>query len=338
MSVEEAAYAALTIATENVIGAIREITIAQGIDPREYSLVAGGGASGLNVVPIARELGSQARAAALHGRRALGLRRALLGRDLGVLAQPLRRDAHARPRRRQRGAGRHRGARRRVPRRSRRHRPGRDAQGVHGRGPLPRADLGARRAHPEPHPRRRRGRARGCVPRDARARLRRARAGPVPRVPALEGARDGRAAQARRAPARRGHRLARAGARRSRVLPRDGARPGAQLRRRHAAARRAHRGPRADPRADHDRRRLPRLDRSRSARSATTCWRCSREPRSGAAGGDRQPHGLDRPRDGEHAPAQRPLGRAQPGARLLLRARHRRQRGCSPPPRACRCT
>lgn len=57
MSVEEAAYAALTIATENIIGAIREITIAQGIDPREYSLVAGGGASGLNVVPIARELG-----------------------------------------------------------------------------------------------------------------------------------------------------------------------------------------------------------------------------------------------------------------------------------------
>ncbi|MGZ4276391.1 MAG: hydantoinase/oxoprolinase family protein [Solirubrobacteraceae bacterium] len=59
MSIEEAAYAALTIATENVIGAIREITIAQGIDPREYSLIAGGGASGLNVVPIARELGSR---------------------------------------------------------------------------------------------------------------------------------------------------------------------------------------------------------------------------------------------------------------------------------------
>ena len=59
MRVEEAAYAALTIATENIIGAIREITIAQGIDPREYSLVAGGGASGLNVVPIARELGSK---------------------------------------------------------------------------------------------------------------------------------------------------------------------------------------------------------------------------------------------------------------------------------------
>lgn len=57
MSVEEAAYAAMTIATENIVGAIREITIAQGIDPREVTIVAGGGASGLNIVPIARELG-----------------------------------------------------------------------------------------------------------------------------------------------------------------------------------------------------------------------------------------------------------------------------------------
>lgn len=57
MGVEEAAYAALTVASENIVGAIREITIAQGIDPREVSLVAGGGASGLNIVPIARELG-----------------------------------------------------------------------------------------------------------------------------------------------------------------------------------------------------------------------------------------------------------------------------------------
>ena len=57
LSVHEAAYAALTIASENIVGAIREITIAQGIDPREVTMVAGGGASGLNVVPIARELG-----------------------------------------------------------------------------------------------------------------------------------------------------------------------------------------------------------------------------------------------------------------------------------------
>jgi N-methylhydantoinase A len=57
MSVEEAAHAAMVIATENIVGAIKEITIAQGIDPREVSVVAGGGASGLNIVPIARELG-----------------------------------------------------------------------------------------------------------------------------------------------------------------------------------------------------------------------------------------------------------------------------------------
>jgi N-methylhydantoinase A len=57
MDVHDAAYAALTIASENIVGAIREITIAQGIDPREVTVVAGGGASGLNIVPIARELG-----------------------------------------------------------------------------------------------------------------------------------------------------------------------------------------------------------------------------------------------------------------------------------------
>ena len=57
LDVHQAAYASLTIASENIVGAIREITIAQGIDPREVTIVAGGGASGLNIVPIARELG-----------------------------------------------------------------------------------------------------------------------------------------------------------------------------------------------------------------------------------------------------------------------------------------
>ena len=57
LDVHDAAYAALTIASENIVGAIRELTIARGIDPREVAVVAGGGASGLNIVPIARELG-----------------------------------------------------------------------------------------------------------------------------------------------------------------------------------------------------------------------------------------------------------------------------------------
>jgi N-methylhydantoinase A len=56
-SIEETAHAAMTIASENIVGAIREITIARGVDPRELLIVAGGGASGLNIVPIARELG-----------------------------------------------------------------------------------------------------------------------------------------------------------------------------------------------------------------------------------------------------------------------------------------
>jgi N-methylhydantoinase A len=57
MTLEEAAVAAFVIASENVVGAVQEITISQGIDPREVAIVAGGGASGLNIVPIARELG-----------------------------------------------------------------------------------------------------------------------------------------------------------------------------------------------------------------------------------------------------------------------------------------
>lgn len=58
MSIEEAASAALVVAIENIVAAIREITIAQGTDPREVSIVAGGGASGLTIAQIARELGS----------------------------------------------------------------------------------------------------------------------------------------------------------------------------------------------------------------------------------------------------------------------------------------
>lgn len=57
MSTEAAASGILTIAAENMVNAIKEITINQGVDPRRANIVAGGGASGLNIVPIARELG-----------------------------------------------------------------------------------------------------------------------------------------------------------------------------------------------------------------------------------------------------------------------------------------
>ena len=53
----EAAYAVLTIASERMISAIAEMTVNEGIDPRESTLVAGGGAAGLTILPIAQELG-----------------------------------------------------------------------------------------------------------------------------------------------------------------------------------------------------------------------------------------------------------------------------------------
>lgn len=58
-SVERAAWAILTIANQHMIRAIQSITVAEGVDPRDCLLVAGGGAAGLNILSIARELGCQ---------------------------------------------------------------------------------------------------------------------------------------------------------------------------------------------------------------------------------------------------------------------------------------
>ncbi|MFQ5931018.1 MAG: hydantoinase/oxoprolinase family protein [Nitrospiraceae bacterium] len=57
LELQEAAWAILRLATENMVSAIEEITINQGIDPRGAILVGGGGAAGLNSVAIARRLG-----------------------------------------------------------------------------------------------------------------------------------------------------------------------------------------------------------------------------------------------------------------------------------------
>lgn len=59
LSVEDAAAAVIQVATENMVQAIVDITVNQGIDPRETVLVGGGGAAGLNSVLIARRLGSR---------------------------------------------------------------------------------------------------------------------------------------------------------------------------------------------------------------------------------------------------------------------------------------
>ena len=56
-TIEKAASGVLLLAGELMIEAIEAITVNDGVDPRESLLVAGGGAAGLTIVPIARALG-----------------------------------------------------------------------------------------------------------------------------------------------------------------------------------------------------------------------------------------------------------------------------------------
>jgi N-methylhydantoinase A len=57
IGLREAAHAVLSIANERMIAAIGELTVNEGVDPRDSTLVAGGGAAGLTIAAIARELG-----------------------------------------------------------------------------------------------------------------------------------------------------------------------------------------------------------------------------------------------------------------------------------------
>ena len=56
---QQAAFSILSLANELMIKAIHEITVAEGFNPRESVLVAGGGAAGLTIMPIAAELGCE---------------------------------------------------------------------------------------------------------------------------------------------------------------------------------------------------------------------------------------------------------------------------------------
>ena len=57
MSLERAASAVMEVWTENMVQAIADITVNQGIDPAEATIVGGGGAAGLNGTAIAARLG-----------------------------------------------------------------------------------------------------------------------------------------------------------------------------------------------------------------------------------------------------------------------------------------
>ena len=57
MSVEEAAQAIISVANANMADAVRLVSIRRGYDPRDFALLAFGGAGALHGVDVARELG-----------------------------------------------------------------------------------------------------------------------------------------------------------------------------------------------------------------------------------------------------------------------------------------
>lgn len=57
ISADEAASAVLTVANDHMYAAVAEITVNEGLDPRDSLLVAGGGAAGLTIGRIAQEFG-----------------------------------------------------------------------------------------------------------------------------------------------------------------------------------------------------------------------------------------------------------------------------------------
>jgi N-methylhydantoinase A len=59
LSLRDAAYTVYTGVNVNMVTAIEELTIWQGIDPNEYLFVSGGSAAGLHVIPICQELGTR---------------------------------------------------------------------------------------------------------------------------------------------------------------------------------------------------------------------------------------------------------------------------------------
>lgn len=56
-TVEETAYRILGLATDLMVRAVEDTAIPEGIDPRDSTIVAGGGAAGINIMQIAKELG-----------------------------------------------------------------------------------------------------------------------------------------------------------------------------------------------------------------------------------------------------------------------------------------
>ncbi len=57
LSLEQAAHAIFTTSNNTMVGLITDMTVKEGIDPRDSSIVVGGGATALHIAEIAREMG-----------------------------------------------------------------------------------------------------------------------------------------------------------------------------------------------------------------------------------------------------------------------------------------
>ena len=57
MSVEKAAYGMFTIVNNNMVNGIRRVSVERGYDPRDFVLVAAGGATGAHITALAAEMG-----------------------------------------------------------------------------------------------------------------------------------------------------------------------------------------------------------------------------------------------------------------------------------------
>ena len=57
IEVQKAAYGIFTIVNNNMVNGIRRVTVERGYDPRDFVLVAGGGATGAHITALAREMG-----------------------------------------------------------------------------------------------------------------------------------------------------------------------------------------------------------------------------------------------------------------------------------------
>ena len=57
ISIEKAAYGMFTIVNNNMVNAIRRVSVERGYDPRDFVLMGAGGATGAHITALAREMG-----------------------------------------------------------------------------------------------------------------------------------------------------------------------------------------------------------------------------------------------------------------------------------------